>query len=104
MSDTVLRALCEHETGLSPEDVGRLEQVAAALPVIAELVQADVFIDCMDWDGVALVVAFVCHVLNKTGKDEQSMVVSLLGTVLILILLAQKIGVLISTLREIFGI
>jgi stage III sporulation protein AC len=54
--------------------------------------------------GVALVVAFVCHVLNKTGKDEQSMVVSLLGTVLILILLAQKIGVLISTLREIFGI
>jgi hypothetical protein len=49
-------------------------------------------------------VAFVCHVLNKTGKDEQSMVVSLLGTVLILILLAQKIGVLISTLREIFGI
>jgi hypothetical protein len=30
--------------------------------------------------------------------------VSLLGTVLILILLAQKIGVLISTLREIFGI
>jgi len=57
MSDTVLRTLCERETGLSPEDAGRLEQVAAALPVIAELVQADVFIDCMDWDGVALVVA-----------------------------------------------
>ena len=57
MSEKMLRELCERETGLSAEDILRLEQVAAVLPVMAELVGADMFIDCMDWDGVALVAA-----------------------------------------------
>ena len=54
--------------------------------------------------GVAMVITFVCNLLTKAGKDEQSTMVSLLGVVLILILLAEKVGVLISTLRDIFGI
>jgi stage III sporulation protein AC len=54
--------------------------------------------------GVAMVITFVCNLLTKAGKDEQSTMVSLLGVVLILILLAEKVGVLISTLREVFGI
>jgi stage III sporulation protein AC len=54
--------------------------------------------------GVAMVITFVCNLLTKAGKDEQSTMVSLLGVVLILILLAEKVGVLISTLRDVFGI
>lgn len=54
--------------------------------------------------GVAMVVTFVCNLLSKAGKDEQSTMVSLLGVVLILILLAEKIGVLISMLKEVFGL
>lgn len=54
--------------------------------------------------GVAMVITFVCNLLTRAGKDEQSTMVSLLGVVLILILLAEKVGVLISTLREVFGI
>ena len=54
--------------------------------------------------GVAMVITFVCNLLTKAGKDEQSTKVSLLGVVLILILLAEKVGVLISTLRDVFGI
>lgn len=54
--------------------------------------------------GVAMVVTFVCNLMSRAGKDEQSGMVSLLGVVLILIILAEKIGVLISTLKEIFGL
>lgn len=54
--------------------------------------------------GVAMVITFVCNLLTKAGKDEQSTMVSLLGVVLILILLAEKVGVLINTLRDVFGI
>ncbi len=54
--------------------------------------------------GVAMVITFVCNLLSRAGKDEQSTMVSLLGVVLILILLAEKIGVMINTLREVFGI
>ena len=54
--------------------------------------------------GVAMVITFVCNLLTKAGKDEQSTMVSLIGVVLILILLAEKVGVLISTLRDVCGI
>jgi stage III sporulation protein AC len=54
--------------------------------------------------GVAMVVTFVCHLMSKAGKDDQSAMVSLLGVVLILIILAEKIGVLVNTLKEVFGI
>lgn len=54
--------------------------------------------------GVATVITFVSNLLSKAGKDEQSTMVSLLGVVLVLIILAEKIGVLVNTLREVFGL
>lgn len=52
--------------------------------------------------GIAMIVTVVCHVMSKAGKDEQSTVVSLVGVVLILLLLAEKMGELITTLKEVF--
>ena len=54
--------------------------------------------------GVAMIVTVVCQIMSKVGKDEQSLLVSLLGMVLIPILLAEKIGTLISTLVGVFGL
>jgi stage III sporulation protein AC len=54
--------------------------------------------------GVAMIVTVVCHVMTKAGKDEQSTMVSLVGIVLVLLLLAEKMGELVRTLREVFGI
>ena len=54
--------------------------------------------------GVAMIVTVVCHVMTKAGKDEQSTLVSLVGIVLVLLLLAEKMGELVRTLREVFGI
>ena len=54
--------------------------------------------------GVGMIVAVVCQILGKVGRDEQSMLVSLTGIVVILILLVGEIGTLIERLRGIFGI
>ena len=54
--------------------------------------------------GVGMIVAVVCQILSKAGRDEQSTLVSLVGMVVILILLAERIGDLIKILRDVFSI
>ena len=54
--------------------------------------------------GVAMIVTVVCQVMSKTGKDEQSGMVSVAGMVLILILIVEKVGALVGRIREIFGL
>lgn len=54
--------------------------------------------------GVGMIVAVVCQILGKVGRDEQSTLVSLTGIIIIMIILAREIGVLIETLRGIFGL
>ena len=54
--------------------------------------------------GVAMIITVVCQIMSKAGRDEQSTLVSLCGMVIILILLAEKIGSLVSTLRGVFGL
>lgn len=53
----MLRNLCRIHTDLSDEDITRLERISDILPIIADLVRADVFIDCITRDpNVAIVV------------------------------------------------
>lgn len=54
--------------------------------------------------GVGMIVTVVCQILSKAGRDEQATLVSITGIVIVLILLAKEIGVLINTLREVFGL
>lgn len=54
--------------------------------------------------GVSMILTVVCHIMSKAGRDDQSTVVSLVGIVLILLILAEKVGVLVSTLRGAFGL
>lgn len=54
--------------------------------------------------GVAMIITVLCQIMSKAGRDEQSTMVSLVGMVVILIILAERIGTLISTLRGVFGI
>ncbi len=54
--------------------------------------------------GVAMIITVVCQIMSRMGRDEQSGLVSLAGTVLILILLAERVGALIMTLKEVFGL
>ena len=54
--------------------------------------------------GIGMIVAVVCQLLSRSGRDEQSTMVSLGGIVVILLMLAGKIGQIISTIKEIFGL
>lgn len=54
--------------------------------------------------GVGMIVAVVCQVLSKAGRDEQSTMVSITGIVIILLLVVEEMGVLMDSLRKIFGI
>ena len=54
--------------------------------------------------GVGMIITVLCQIMSKAGRDEQSTLVSLVGMVVILILIADKVGTLISTLRGVFSI
>ena len=54
--------------------------------------------------GVGMIVAVVSQILNKAGRDEQSTLLSITGIVIILLILAERIGALIETLRGVFGL
>ena len=54
--------------------------------------------------GVGMIVAVVCQILARSGREDQSGMVSLTGVVVILLLLAERIGDLISAIRGIFGV
>ena len=53
--------------------------------------------------GVGMIVTVSCLILSKAGRDEQSMLVSLSGIVLVLLLLMGEIGKLYETIRSVFG-
>lgn len=54
--------------------------------------------------GVGMIVAVVCQVLSKAGRDEQSTLVSITGIVVILVLIIEEIGDLLESLKRIFGL
>ena len=54
--------------------------------------------------GVGMIVAVVCQILSKAGREEQSTLVSITGIVIILVLVIEEIGELIESLKRIFGL
>lgn len=54
--------------------------------------------------GIGLLVSVACQILSKTGRDEQAMLVSVAGVVIIMLMLIQEIAELLSTIRTLFGI
>ena len=54
--------------------------------------------------GVGMIVTVCCQVLSKAGRDEQAMLVSVAGIVLVLMLLVSELGALFDTVRRVFGI
>ena len=54
--------------------------------------------------GIGMVVAVVCQVLSKSGRDEQATLVSITGIVILLFMIIGEIGEIITALRGIFGL
>lgn len=54
--------------------------------------------------GVGILVAVSSSILNKSGRDEQAMLVTLAGIVVVVVMLLGEMGRLFDTLRSVFGI
>ena len=53
--------------------------------------------------GVGLLVTVAHQILSKAGRDEQAMLVTLSGLVIVLLMLVQEIGLLFDTVKAVFG-
>ena len=54
--------------------------------------------------GVGMIVAVVCQILGKVGREEQATMVSVTGIVIILVIIVEEIGDLLESLKRIFGL
>ncbi len=54
--------------------------------------------------GVGMLVTVAYQILSKAGRDEQAMLVSLSGIIIVLLMLIGEIGGLIETVRAVFGL
>lgn len=54
--------------------------------------------------GVGFLVSVAYQVLSRSGRDEQAMLVSIGGIILVLIMLMSGLSELVGTLRSLFGI
>ena len=54
--------------------------------------------------GVGLIVSVVCQILTKSGRDEQAMLVSLAGVIIVLLMLVSELSTLITSIRTAFGL
>ena len=54
--------------------------------------------------GIGILVSVTCQILSKSGRDEQSMLVTVAGIVVVLLLLIEEIGGLFDTIRSVFGL
>ena len=54
--------------------------------------------------GIGVLVSVASSILNKSGRDEQAMLLSICGIIIVLIMLVQQLGTLYDTIRDVFGI
>ena len=54
--------------------------------------------------GVGVLVSVASAILNKSGRDEQAMLVTLAGIIVVMLMLVGEIGTLFETVRSVFGV
>lgn len=54
--------------------------------------------------GVGILVTVANNILSKSGRDEQSVFVTIAGIITVLLMLVGEIGELFSSVRSIFGL
>ena len=54
--------------------------------------------------GMGILVSAAVQILNKTGRDEQAMMVTITGVVVVLLMLVGEMGTLFESVRTVFGL
>ena len=53
--------------------------------------------------SIGVVVAVVCQVLNKSGRDDLSMMASLAGLIIVLLIVIDQLSELFDTIQTLFS-
>lgn len=53
--------------------------------------------------GIGIIVAVLNQVLIKSGRDEQALMTTLAGLVVVLLIIVEQIGTLFETVKNVFG-
>ena len=54
--------------------------------------------------GVGIVVSVLSQLLSRSGRDEQALMITIAGLVIVLFILTEKIGDLFESIRQIFNL
>lgn len=54
--------------------------------------------------GIGIIVAVLNLLLSKSGRDEQALMTTLAGLVVVLLMLIEEIGNLFETVKSVFGL
>lgn len=54
--------------------------------------------------AIGIIVAVLNQVLTRAGRDDQAMMTALVGLILVLTIVIQKVSVLFSTVKSLFGL
>ncbi|MBP3369280.1 MAG: stage III sporulation protein AC, partial [Clostridia bacterium] len=52
--------------------------------------------------GIGILVSIISMILSKAGKDEQAMMVTVGGIIVVMLMLVEEIGVLLETVQSVF--
>ena len=52
--------------------------------------------------GLGILISIVSSILSKSGRDEQAMLVTLAGIIVVMLMLVEEVGVLIESVRTVF--
>lgn len=53
--------------------------------------------------GVGILVSFAVAILNKSARDEQAMLVTVAGILVVMLMLVEEIGLLFESVQSVFG-
>lgn len=53
--------------------------------------------------GIGITVSIAYQLLSKYGRDEQAVLVSLAGIIIVMLMLTDKLGALFANVRSVFG-
>ena len=54
--------------------------------------------------GIGIIVSVLHQLLVRSGREEQAMLTTLAGLVVVLLILVQEIGNLFATVKSVFGL
>ena len=53
--------------------------------------------------AIGIIVAVLCQVLLRSGREEQAMLTTLAGLIVVLTLIVTQISALFNTIKQLFG-